>query len=154
MANGIKMLGYWFFQTSVLNVRSMAIHSHVEGILHFSGILDCTFSTLDHIDHIGRLAVGQSFDMVYLPSYWTLKCIDHSNMSIHFMCLMALRVTGLLGHNTDPIWATPFFVLGIIRPSASGILNQTPLYICKGENKKGTSLTTSKGHLPALLCTG
>ena len=43
--------------------------SRVQGILHFPYILSHTFGALNHIDHIGHLAVGQSFDMVYLPSY-------------------------------------------------------------------------------------
>ena len=68
-----KMFGYWFFQTLVLNAQSMTIHSYVEGILHFSNILNQTFGALDHIAHVGRLAVGQSFDTVYLPTYRALK---------------------------------------------------------------------------------
>ena len=65
----LKCLATVFFQTPVLKVESMTIHSYVEGILRFSYILECTFSTLDHTDHVGRLAVGQGFDTVYLPSY-------------------------------------------------------------------------------------
>ena len=50
-----------FFQTSVLNIQSVTIHSYVESILHFSYILYCGFGTFNHIDHVGHFAVSQSF---------------------------------------------------------------------------------------------
>ena len=55
MVNGIKIFGYQFFQTLVLNVQSMTIRLNVEGILHFSYLVDRTFSTFDHTDHIVAL---------------------------------------------------------------------------------------------------
>ena len=52
--------------------------------------------------------------------------------------LPCVLLTGLLEHSTNRIWAILFFVLGIIRPSAPGIIKpNTSLY--KGENEKGTS---------------
>ena len=88
------MFSYQFFYTSVLNVQSMTIHSYVEGILCFPYILDCTFITLDHIDHVGRLAVSRSFDTMYLPSNWTFKFNHSFYMLAHFTaCLMALGIS-------------------------------------------------------------
>ena len=50
----VKISSHWFFQISMFNIRSMAIHSYVERILCFSNIL---FVTFDHIDHIGCFTV-------------------------------------------------------------------------------------------------
>ena len=75
----VKMSSYWFCQTLMFNIRSMAIHPYVELILRFSNILFVTFCTFDHICHIGCFAVCRGFDWIHFPSGWALKllyCFD------------------------------------------------------------------------------
>ena len=54
MAFRVEVSSHWFFQTSMFNIRSVAVHSYVERILCFSNILFLTFYALDHVDHVSR----------------------------------------------------------------------------------------------------
>ena len=90
VALGVKMSSYRFFQTSMFNIRSMAIHTYVERILRFSNILFIAFCTFDHIDHIRCFAICRGFDGIYCPSDRALKPFYRFDVFTRFTtCMLA-----------------------------------------------------------------
>ena len=86
----VKMSSHWFFQTSMFNIRSIAIHSYVERIHCFSRILFITFCTFDHMDNIGCFTICQGFAGRHFASSRALKPFYRLDVITRFTtCLLA-----------------------------------------------------------------
>lgn len=93
VAFSVKMTSYWFFQQSMFNIWSMAIHLYVKCILCYSNILFIAFCTFDYIDHISCVSICSGFDWIGFPSDQALEIVYWFDVITHLtMSLLALGI--------------------------------------------------------------
>ena len=86
------MISHWFFQSPLVNVRTVAIHSYVESI--FSLLHTEFYTALSYIDCVPGLIVSSGFNFKGSIRCLAEEFINNSYMSAFFtMELATLTVT-------------------------------------------------------------